>query len=123
MTTPQTSQNNPTLVKGTAPVDDENFLNLSAEEQIRLVGADYIAAHGLEESGQLDQYRGHYVAVLRGKVVGHGVDALELRSRVAREQGVHPERPAMIYLEDLQSMPLLTPILTIDPPADANNQD
>jgi hypothetical protein len=72
MTTPQTSQNDSNLVNGSAPVDEENFLQLDEHPQARLVLADLEAAHRLLESGQLDPCGGEFVAVLRGQVAGHG---------------------------------------------------
>jgi 3-mercaptopyruvate sulfurtransferase SseA len=103
MTTPQTpQQSDPTQVNGSAPADEENFLQLDTQAQIQLVRADYDTAYDLLKARQLDRYGGQHVAVLRGKVVGHGTNALELRYTVAREQGVHPERLAMIYVDDLQ---------------------
>jgi hypothetical protein len=100
MTTPQTSQNEPAPVKGPPPADPENFLQLDEEAQNRLVIADLLAARDLLESGQLDSYGGQHVAVLRGQIVGHGRNHLEVRHAVAREQGIHPERLAMIYVDD-----------------------
>jgi hypothetical protein len=122
MTTPQTSQNDPAQVNGPPPADDENFLQLDEQAQIQLVRADYDTAYDLMQARQLDQYGGEHVAVLRGKVVGHGTNALDLRYTVAREQGIHPERLAMIYVYDPNGpMPLSTPFLAMDLPNDANN--
>lgn len=42
-------------------------------------------------SKELAQYRGEFVAVRNGAVVGHGPDALRLQLEVVRRLNVHPQ--------------------------------
>ena len=48
----------------------ERFLELSADEQFDLVGADFRAAQQMFDARMLDEYSGQHVAVLRRQVVG-----------------------------------------------------
>jgi serine/threonine protein kinase len=47
---------------------------------------------------ELTQYRGSFVAVLNGAVVGHGPDALRLQLETAKKFNVHPERFILEYI-------------------------
>lgn len=53
----------------------------------------------MEETDLLEQYRGQFVAVLKGRVVGSGTDKRELRRRTAEEHGVDPNLLAISYVE------------------------
>ncbi len=61
---------------------------------------DFATAYRLLESGQLAEHAGQLVAVLRGQVVGAGLDANHLRRAISRTHHVSPERIAMIRVFD-----------------------
>jgi hypothetical protein len=47
---------------------------------------------------ELTQYRGSFVAVLNGAVVGHGPNALLLQLETAKRLNVHPQRFILEYI-------------------------
>jgi hypothetical protein len=55
---------------------------------------DYLAA------GHFNEYRGKFVAVLKGELIGHGADPLKLRQKLARIHAVDPERLVILYVDD-----------------------
>jgi hypothetical protein len=57
-------------------------------------------AKQLLESGELNQYGGEFVAILDGRVVGHGKDEGALRQQVAESARVHPERMATLFVDN-----------------------
>lgn len=66
--------------------------------------ADYGVGQDLRERGELAAYAGEFVAILDGKVVGHGPDGFDLREQVAERLGIPPCRPAILRVfseEDL----------------------
>ncbi len=87
---------------GGFPDEGERFVQMDESEQIRLVGDDYAAAYRLEREGVFDPYPGEWVAVLRGEFIGHSTDCnpTALRQNLAVARNVHPERIAMIYIDD-----------------------
>jgi hypothetical protein len=74
-------------------------VDLDEDTQNRLIFKDREAAYQLLESGQLDSYKGRWVAILYGQIAGSGEDLLELRQRVTREHRTHPNRPWIIDVE------------------------
>ncbi len=78
----------------------EAFLRASPNAQLALVLADYQAAYRVLESGGLEPYGGQFVAFLDGQFAGADPNPAELRARVSRERGVHPERLAVIHVLD-----------------------
>jgi hypothetical protein len=61
---------------------------------------DFSIAYRLLESGALDQFKGMFAAVLNGQLVGVGPDSVDLRLTVGQEQGIDPERIAVIHVFD-----------------------
>lgn len=59
---------------------------------------DYRAALEAFSRGDLKQYRGQHVAFLEGQMVGAHLDGEALRQEVARQFGIDPERPAVLYV-------------------------
>jgi hypothetical protein len=67
--------------------------------------ADWNWAHQQHEAGRLDEFRGEFVAVLQGRVIGHGSDPADLRQRLAGKHAVDPERLVVLYVEDPDAIP------------------
>jgi hypothetical protein len=59
------------------------------DQDALLADARWFEAHYAQP--ELSQYRGSFVAVRNGAVVGHGPNALQLQLDVARRLNVHPE--------------------------------
>lgn len=53
---------------------------------------DYKALAEMGRRGELEPYRGEYVVVFRGELVGHGPDLNAIRAKVAQECGVSASR-------------------------------
>jgi hypothetical protein len=47
-------------------------------------------------------YIGRYIAVVEKRLVGHGLDPVALRVRVARDHRVSPDRVYVTYVEDFE---------------------
>jgi hypothetical protein len=62
--------------------------------------ADFAAAYRLLDHGELNEYRGQFVAVLDGRVVGAGPNPGKLRDQVSESHRVDPERLAIIHVLD-----------------------
>lgn len=82
----------------------ESFEHKEEAEQARIIGEDFRAAFRLRDGGQLAPYASEHVAVLRGRIVGHGADPTALRAWVAREFQVHPERIVTVFVEGLDAL-------------------
>lgn len=69
-----------------------------AEPDVNAIRADakWFDDHGGKPA--LTQYRGSFVAVLNGAVVGHGANALQLQIDVTRKFNVHPQRFIIEYI-------------------------
>lgn len=48
----------------------------------------------------LKEFPGTHIAVLDQRVVGHGVNSLELQLNLARQFNIHPERPIIVYIPE-----------------------
>jgi hypothetical protein len=79
---------------------EEHFLELSGEEQFRLVAIDMCAANQMLDAGLLEEYSGKYVAVLRRQLVGADEDDAKLRSEVSKRYAIQSHRTAIIFTDD-----------------------
>jgi hypothetical protein len=78
---------------------EEAFVGADEDSQFAIVADDYRVAYRLLEIGALTPYRGQFIAVLKGQVVGAGTDPQELRKSVAQTCKAHPHRPAVIFID------------------------
>jgi hypothetical protein len=62
--------------------------------------ADFATAYRLLDQGELNEYRGQFVAVLSGRVAGAGPNSGKLRDQVSEAHRVDPERIAIIHVLD-----------------------
>src|SRR5207237_1358006 len=74
-------------------------LGLTPAPELEGVIADFQAAWAMIARGEVDQYRGKYIAVVDGRLVGVGDDWGELGDRVSRELGIPSDRPAVTIVE------------------------
>jgi len=72
--------------------------SLGQDDSLAQVLADFATAYRLLDSGELDAYRGQYVAILKRALAGGGRDASRLRQQVSHARHVHPERIAIIHV-------------------------
>ncbi|MFL5342406.1 MAG: DUF5678 domain-containing protein, partial [Gemmataceae bacterium] len=67
------------------PVDEEDALQ-------RAIMSDFERAHRIEAQVDLSPYAGEHIAILNGKIVGHGPDLLTLQHECAVANGVPEHR-------------------------------
>lgn len=74
--------------------------NLDRESDMNAVLGDWRRAYELLEHGTLDLFRGRFVAVLNGELIGNGEDEGQLRSQCAKDKNIDPERVVVMYVDD-----------------------
>jgi hypothetical protein len=66
---------------------------------------DWAIGFQLDGAGQLNQYKGQFVVIYEGNVVGSGRDYTKLREEVAKKLSVHPERLVIFLVEPADWFP------------------
>jgi hypothetical protein len=80
---------------GVATKNQIEIFPFSEEEVLR----DWRWIHDQYRAGNLRKYLGQHIAVVEGKILGHAEPPVDLRAKIAKKHGLHPERVVIFCVE------------------------